>query len=70
MTEKKKVWPDNSSDNAIDWDFQTLRRWMVVRSVEAFIMGGSKELSSAMHGLMTTVLAWGEQNEARRKAEK
>ena len=57
-TSEKKVWPNNQSDDALDWDFNTLKKWMVLDVVEAFIMGGSKGVSVAMHGVLTTAFAW------------
>ncbi len=70
MTEKKKKWPDNRSDDSNDWDFDTLKKYLVVRTVEAFILGGSKGLSGEMHWLMVAVLNWNEAERNRKKSEK
>lgn len=70
MTEKKKVWPDNDSDDLNDWDFNTLKRYVVVHMVESFILGGSKGLSGDMHWMMVSILNWGEADRQRKAKEK
>lgn len=66
MTEKKKKWPDNTSSEVGDWDFDRLTRYMVVRAVESFIMGGSKALQGEMHWLICAAIDW---DKARRKRD-
>lgn len=52
-----------------DWTFAELKRWALTELVDAFVVGGSKEMNVRLHWVLVQVMRWSTEEQKKRKKE-